>query len=72
MVTIKFYKEPQRVGGGITEINCDGKCLIIDMGADMDKGFDYEEPNPEVAGLTVGTANCLKNVLILYVRKLRL
>ena len=57
MLKIIFHKDPQRVGGGITEINCDGKRLIIDMGADMDKGFDYEEPNPDIDGLTLGAAN---------------
>ncbi len=57
MLKIIFHKDPERVGGGITEINSNGKRLIIDMGADMDKGFDYEEPNPNIEGLTVGGAN---------------
>ena len=57
MLKIIFHKDPERVGGGITEINSNGKRLIIDMGADMDKGFDYEEPNPNIEGLTVGDAN---------------
>ncbi|MBQ0107774.1 MAG: MBL fold metallo-hydrolase, partial [Phascolarctobacterium sp.] len=57
MLKIIFHKDPQRVGGGITEINCNGKRLIIDMGADMDKGFDYEEPNPDIDGLTLGDAD---------------
>ncbi|MCQ2381509.1 MAG: MBL fold metallo-hydrolase [Acidaminococcaceae bacterium] len=57
MLKIIFHKEPERVGGGITEINYNGKRLIIDMGADMDKGFDYVEPNPNIDGLTVGKNN---------------
>ncbi|MCQ2362619.1 MAG: MBL fold metallo-hydrolase [Acidaminococcaceae bacterium] len=57
MLRIIFHKDPERVGGGITEISSNGKRLIIDMGADMDKGFDYEEPNPNIDGLTVGDAN---------------
>ena len=57
MLKIIFHKDPERVGGGITEISSNGKRLIIDMGADMDKGFDYEEPNPNIEGLTVGDAN---------------
>lgn len=57
MLKIIFHKDPQRVGGGITEINYNGKRLIIDMGADMDKGFDYVEPNPNVDGLTIGENN---------------
>ena len=36
MLSLKFYKNPERIGGGITEINYDGQRLIIDMGAELE------------------------------------
>jgi len=63
MVDIIFHKEPERIGGGITEITCEanGKTshLFIDMGADMDKGIikvsqkrilQKSYPNPTIFG----------------------
>lgn len=59
---IKFYKNPERIGGGITELFYAGHRLIIDMGADLpdeDKqGKEEEEQNPRIEGLTKGKANC--------------
>ena len=56
MLSLKFHKNPERIGGGITEINYDGHRLIIDMGAELE--FDGEEPNPNIDGVTIGEANC--------------
>ena len=59
---IKFYKNPERIGGGITELSYSGHRLIIDMGADLpdeDKQTNEEqEQNPRIEGLTKGKANC--------------
>ena len=38
MLSLKFHKDPERIGGGITEINYDGHRLIIDMGAEFRVG----------------------------------
>ena len=56
MLSLKFHKDPERIGGGITEINYDGHRLIIDMGAELE--FEGEEPNPNIDGVTIGKANC--------------
>ena len=56
MLSLKFHKNPERIGGGITEINYDGHRLIIDMGAELE--FDGEEPNPNIEGVTIGEVNC--------------
>ena len=56
MLSLKFHKDPERIGGGITEINNDGHRLIIDMGAELE--FEGEEPNPNIDGVTIGKANC--------------
>lgn len=63
MLSIKFHKNPERIGGGITEINYNGHRLIIDMGAELE--YEGEEPNPMIEGITCGEANC-EGVLITH------
>lgn len=46
MLSLKFHKNPERIGGGITEINYDGHRLIIDMGAEIE--YEGNEPNPMI------------------------
>lgn len=63
MLMLKFYKNPERIGGGITEINYDNHRLIIDMGAELE--YEGDEPNPMIEGVTTGEANC-EGVLITH------
>ena len=63
MLMLKFYKNPERIGGGITEINYDGHRLIIDMGAELE--YEGDEPNPMIEGVTVGETDC-EGVLITH------
>ena len=56
MLSLKFHKNPERIGGGITEIIYDNHRLIIDMGAELE--YEGAEPNPNIEGVTVGEANC--------------
>ena len=49
MLSLTFHKNPERIGGGITELNYNGHRLVIDMGA---------EPNPQIKGVTLGEAQC--------------
>lgn len=56
MLSIKFYKNPERIGGGITEIKCNEHRLIIDLGAELE--CEGVEPNPNIEGVTIGEAQC--------------
>ena len=65
MVEIFFHKEPERIGGGITEIKYNNHRLIIDMGAELEfapfaRAFpEYmNELNPQIAGVTCGVPDC--------------
>lgn len=65
MVEIFFHKEPERIGGGITEIKYNNHRLIIDMGAELQfepfgRAFpaDVNELNPRIAGVTSGVPDC--------------
>lgn len=65
MVEIFFHKEPERIGGGITEIRYQGHRLILDMGADLPPEAAYgaaakiyQEENPAIEGVTQGDAAC--------------
>jgi ribonuclease J len=62
MMKIKFYKNPERIGGGITEMQYAGHRLIIDMGANLPKigkkNEEQFEANPQIGGLTTGSGNC--------------
>lgn len=73
MVEIFFHKEPERIGGGITEIKYNNHRLIIDMGAELQSApcgralnldtNDMSELNPQIDGVTIGNADC-EGVLI--------
>ena len=52
MLMLKFYKNPESIGWGITEINYDGHRLIIDMGAELE--YEGDELNPMIEGATIG------------------
>jgi len=41
MVKLIFHKNPERIGGGITELQSNGHRLIIDMGADLPKSGSF-------------------------------
>ena len=68
MVEIFFHKEPERIGGGITEIKYNNHRLIIDMGAELQFApfgrsinldtKDIGELNPQIEGVTIGNADC--------------
>ena len=65
MVEIFFHKEPERIGGGITEIKYNNHRLIIDMGAELQfepfgRAFpeDMNELNPQISGVTSGVPDC--------------
>lgn len=65
MLEIIFHKEPERIGGGITEIKYDEHRLLIDMGAELNPppfgnalDADIHELNPMIEGVTIGEANC--------------
>lgn len=64
MVKLVFHKNPERIGGGITELCSGTHRLIIDMGADLPQNGPFsKEPNPNIPGLTSGVAAC-EGVLI--------
>ena len=46
MLSLTFHKNPERIGGGITELNYNGHRLIIDMGAELE--YEGAEPNPQI------------------------
>ncbi len=56
MLSLTFHKNPERIGGGITELNYNGHRLIIDMGAELE--YEGAEPNPQIKGVTFGEAQC--------------
>ena len=56
MLSLTFHKNPERIGGGITELNYNGHRLIIDMGAELE--YEGAEPNPQIKGVTLGEAQC--------------
>ena len=65
MVEIFFHKEPERIGGGITEIKYNNHRLIIDMGAELQfepfgRAFpeDMNGLNPQISGVTSGVPDC--------------
>ena len=61
MVKLIFHKNPERIGGGITELQSNGHRLIIDMGADLPKSGSFSETreaNPNINGVTCGTPDC--------------
>jgi ribonuclease J len=58
MVKLIFHKNPERIGGGITELRSGIHRLIIDMGADLPQEDFTLEPNPELPGLTCGVPTC--------------
>ena len=65
MVEIFFHKEPERIGGGITEIKYNNHRLIIDMGAELQfepfgRAFpeDMNDLNPQISGVTSGVPDC--------------
>ena len=58
MVKLIFHKNPERIGGGMTELRSGVHRLIIDMGADLPQEDLTPEPNPELPGLTCGAPTC--------------
>ncbi|MBQ9763614.1 MAG: MBL fold metallo-hydrolase [Phascolarctobacterium sp.] len=56
MLSIKFHKNPERIGGGITEIIFNEHRLIIDLGAELE--YEGVEPNPNIDGVTIGKEQC--------------
>ena len=56
---LRFYKDTNRIGGGITEITSQGSRIILDFGSDLPKGEDaLPEPAPQIEGVTCGEPDC--------------
>ena len=69
MVEIFFHKEPERIGGGITEIKYNTHRLIIDMGAELEfepfgRVFpaDMNELNPQISGVFEPVFDCKADI----------
>ena len=58
-MNLKFYKDANRIGGGITEIISHGSRIILDFGSDLPNGDDATpEPIPRIDGVTYGKPDC--------------
>ena len=58
-MNLKFYKDTNRIGGGITEIISHGSRIILDFGSDLPNGDDATpEPIPRIDGVTYGKPDC--------------
>lgn len=58
-MNLKFYKDTNRIGGGITEITSHGSRIILDFGSDLPKGENNApEPMPLIDGVTCGKPDC--------------
>ena len=58
-MNLKFYKDTNRIGGGITEITSHGSRIILDFGSDLPNGDDATpEPIPRIDGVTYGKPDC--------------
>ena len=56
---LRFYKNTNRIGGGITEIISHGSRIILDFGSDLPNGDDAApEPMPRIYGVTCGKPDC--------------
>ena len=58
-MNLKFYKDTNRIGGGITEIISHGSRIILDFGSDLPNGeVATPEPMPLIDGVTYGKPDC--------------
>lgn len=58
-MNLKFYKDTNRIGGGITEITSHGSRIILDFGSDLPNGEnEAPEPMPLIEGVTYGKPDC--------------
>ena len=58
-MNLKFYKDTNRIGGGITEITSHGSRIILDFGSDLPNGDSATpEPIPQIDGVTYGKPDC--------------
>ena len=56
---LRFYKNTNRIGGGITEITSHGSRIILDFGSDLPNGdAATPEPIPQIDGVTNGKPDC--------------
>lgn len=56
---LRFYKDTNRIGGGITEIISQGSRIILDFGSDLPNGDNApQEPMPRIEGVTYGKPDC--------------
>ena len=65
-MNLKFYKDTNRIGGGITEITSHGSRIILDFGSDLPNGEnEAPEPMPLIEGVTYGKPDC-KGIFITH------
>lgn len=56
---LRFYKNTNRIGGGITEITSHGSRIILDFGADLPDGSGVQDEHaPRIEGVTYGEPDC--------------
>ena len=56
---LRFYKNTNRIGGGITEITSHGSRIILDFGSDLPNGDNpAQEFMPRIEGVTYGKPDC--------------